>query len=238
MSSPIKYEGSSPGGEFPQPSVQEAYFFLSILKNQISKPDVDWDKVAAECNFKNAETARVRFGQVKRKLGIVNQAGPPKASPTSRKRATAVKEENIDGDAEGTGATQSAKKKPRKRAAAGATQVDQEKTKTPTTPIKAPSVTGPASTATSCGVATKPDVSTRTLHHPVETATASQAARIEFGDYTNYTSTEGFHLHPPVMNRHEANRLSASVFSADPAGFGTQGDHAAIGMRYDSDADI
>lgn len=42
-----------------QPSVQEAYFFLSILKNQQNKPEVDWDKVAQESGFKNAETAKV-----------------------------------------------------------------------------------------------------------------------------------------------------------------------------------
>ncbi|KOS20521.1 hypothetical protein ESCO_005416 [Escovopsis weberi] len=57
-----------------EPTPAEAMFFFSILKNMKNKADIDWQAVAADQNFKNAEVAKVRFGQVKRKLGISSDA--------------------------------------------------------------------------------------------------------------------------------------------------------------------
>ncbi|KAK3304400.1 uncharacterized protein B0T15DRAFT_512555 [Chaetomium strumarium] len=52
------------------PTPQEAYVFYSVVKHIRGKPDVDWDAMAKDCGFKNAETAKVRYGQIKRKLNI------------------------------------------------------------------------------------------------------------------------------------------------------------------------
>lgn len=38
----------------------EATLFFSVFKHNKAKVEIDWDKVAAECNFKNASTAKVR----------------------------------------------------------------------------------------------------------------------------------------------------------------------------------
>ncbi|KAK0634767.1 hypothetical protein B0T17DRAFT_594556 [Bombardia bombarda] len=54
----------------PQPTAQEAILFFSIIRNMKTKPEIDWKAVAQEAKLKNAETAKVRFGQIKRKLGI------------------------------------------------------------------------------------------------------------------------------------------------------------------------
>ncbi|KAM7183457.1 hypothetical protein V8F33_013567 [Rhypophila sp. PSN 637] len=64
----------------PQPTPAEAYLFFTLIKNMKSKPDIDWDQVAIDNGFKNAETAKVRYGQIKRKLGLTDtaaQGAPP-----------------------------------------------------------------------------------------------------------------------------------------------------------------
>ncbi|KAK3191316.1 hypothetical protein K4F52_002526 [Lecanicillium sp. MT-2017a] len=65
------------------PTAQEAMFFYTMIKYMKNKADVDWDKVAAEVGFKNAGVARVRFGQIKRKLGLDGSDSPSKATPRS-----------------------------------------------------------------------------------------------------------------------------------------------------------
>ncbi|KAF4126449.1 hypothetical protein GMORB2_0185 [Geosmithia morbida] len=69
------------------PSSAEALFFFAIVKHTKNKADIDWQSVAAEQGFKNAEVAKVRFGQVKRKLGLNSDTGvsPKKAPATPRK---------------------------------------------------------------------------------------------------------------------------------------------------------
>lgn len=37
----------------------EATLFFSVFKHNKAKAEIDWDKVADECNFKNASTAKV-----------------------------------------------------------------------------------------------------------------------------------------------------------------------------------
>ncbi|KAK3387009.1 hypothetical protein B0H63DRAFT_146392 [Podospora didyma] len=66
-----------PNGQ-KQPSPAEAYLFFTIIKNMRTKPDIDWQGVANDNNFKNAETAKVRYGQIKRKLGFSDSSGPPR----------------------------------------------------------------------------------------------------------------------------------------------------------------
>ncbi|KAK7417150.1 hypothetical protein QQX98_004753 [Neonectria punicea] len=61
-----------------EPTAAEAMLFFSIVKNTKNKADVDWEAVASEQGFKTAEVAKVRFGQVKRKLGISSDATPTK----------------------------------------------------------------------------------------------------------------------------------------------------------------
>lgn len=43
-----------------EPTPAEAMLFYSIVKNTRNKADVDWDAVATEAGFKNAEVAKVR----------------------------------------------------------------------------------------------------------------------------------------------------------------------------------
>lgn len=55
---------ASPGeamgiGDKPIPTAAEAHMFFTLIKNMKSKPDIDWDAVAVDNNFKNAETAKV-----------------------------------------------------------------------------------------------------------------------------------------------------------------------------------
>ncbi|KAG7285094.1 hypothetical protein NEMBOFW57_009714 [Staphylotrichum longicolle] len=53
-----------------QPTPQEANLFFAVIKNMMGKPEVDWAAVAVDSGLKNAETAKVRYGQIKRKLGL------------------------------------------------------------------------------------------------------------------------------------------------------------------------
>ncbi|KAG6029052.1 hypothetical protein E4U41_000503 [Claviceps citrina] len=77
-----------------EPTAQEAMFFFAIVKHTRNKADIDWNAVAVEQGFKNADVAKVRFGQVKRKLGISSDAPvvatPPSASRTPTKKAPSV----------------------------------------------------------------------------------------------------------------------------------------------------
>ncbi|RFU80940.1 hypothetical protein TARUN_1225 [Trichoderma arundinaceum] len=66
-----------------EPTASEAMFFFAIVKHTRNKADIDWEAVAQEQNFKNAEVAKVRFGQVKRKLGIDSTATPKKGNTSS-----------------------------------------------------------------------------------------------------------------------------------------------------------
>ncbi|KAL7922979.1 hypothetical protein ACQKWADRAFT_312509 [Trichoderma austrokoningii] len=66
-----------------EPTASEAMFFFAIVKHTRNKADIDWDAVAQEQNFKNAEVAKVRFGQVKRKLGIDSNVTPKKGINSS-----------------------------------------------------------------------------------------------------------------------------------------------------------
>ncbi|KAG5942962.1 hypothetical protein E4U59_000763 [Claviceps monticola] len=69
------------------PTAQEAMFFFAIVKHTRNKADIDWNAVALEQSFKNADVAKVRFGQVKRKLGIQCDAGPTVTTPPPSCRA-------------------------------------------------------------------------------------------------------------------------------------------------------
>ncbi|KAK0705126.1 hypothetical protein B0H67DRAFT_448774, partial [Lasiosphaeris hirsuta] len=42
-----------------QPTAAEAFLFYTIIKNMKEKPAIDWDGVARDNNFKNADTAKV-----------------------------------------------------------------------------------------------------------------------------------------------------------------------------------
>ncbi|KAK4120800.1 hypothetical protein N657DRAFT_683287 [Parathielavia appendiculata] len=73
---PPKTAKAAPAGDAgdgrKQPTAQEAYLFYTIIKNMKGKPEIDWAAVAVDAGFKNAETAKVRYGQIKRKLGLDN----------------------------------------------------------------------------------------------------------------------------------------------------------------------
>jgi hypothetical protein len=42
-----------------EPTAAEAMFFYAIVKHMKNKADIDWNAVAEEQNFKNAEVAKV-----------------------------------------------------------------------------------------------------------------------------------------------------------------------------------
>jgi hypothetical protein len=49
------------GSAHPQPTAQEGFFFLSIIRNLTNRLEVDWDKVALESGHKSADVAKVSF---------------------------------------------------------------------------------------------------------------------------------------------------------------------------------
>ncbi|KAH8657158.1 hypothetical protein BGZ60DRAFT_434804 [Tricladium varicosporioides] len=58
--------------EYPsgkEASAKDGFFFLSIINHMKNKLEVDWEAVAGEVGYSNGTTAKVRFGQIKRKLG-------------------------------------------------------------------------------------------------------------------------------------------------------------------------
>ncbi|KAH0525334.1 hypothetical protein TsFJ059_007717 [Trichoderma semiorbis] len=75
-----------------EPTASEAMFFFAIVKHTRNRADIDWDAVAQEQGFKNAEVAKVRFGQVRRKLGIsIDTATTPKKGSSSPAASTPSK---------------------------------------------------------------------------------------------------------------------------------------------------
>jgi len=44
----------------PLPTPAESHMFYTLVKNMKTKPEIDWDAVAIDNNFKNADTAKVR----------------------------------------------------------------------------------------------------------------------------------------------------------------------------------
>ncbi|KAL7821434.1 hypothetical protein V8C44DRAFT_354070 [Trichoderma aethiopicum] len=95
----------------PQPTASEAMFFFAIVKHTKNRADIDWNAVAVEQGFKNAEVAKVRFGQVRRKLGIESNTTPKKgggntssaASTPSKVRKTPTGRTGTKGKARGGG---------------------------------------------------------------------------------------------------------------------------------------
>ncbi|KAL1841422.1 hypothetical protein VTJ49DRAFT_7099 [Mycothermus thermophilus] len=69
---PPKIKKLNAEGEEPKPTAQETYLFYAIIKHMKGKPEIDWDGVAQFVGLKNADTAKSRYGQVRRKLGIDN----------------------------------------------------------------------------------------------------------------------------------------------------------------------
>ena len=89
-------------------SAPEMRFITAFFTNIKTKPDVDWDQVAADANLKDSRCARDRFRQIMAKHGC--QAALSGASPGKGKRGT-VK------DAEESTPAKVTKRAPRKTAA-------------------------------------------------------------------------------------------------------------------------
>ncbi|KAJ4316434.1 hypothetical protein N0V84_007872 [Fusarium piperis] len=86
-----------------EPTAAEAMLFFSIVKHTRNKADVDWDSVALEAGFKNADVAKVRFGQVKRKLGISTDTGVAPRAPSTPTKKGASKVAKTPRSARGKG---------------------------------------------------------------------------------------------------------------------------------------
>ncbi|KAF4441922.1 hypothetical protein F53441_11882 [Fusarium austroafricanum] len=86
-----------------EPTAAEAMLFFSIVKHTRNKADVDWNAVANEAGFKNADVAKVRFGQVKRKLGISTETTAPTRAPATPKKPTSARVSKTPRSAKGKG---------------------------------------------------------------------------------------------------------------------------------------
>ncbi|KAK3315176.1 hypothetical protein B0H66DRAFT_606078 [Apodospora peruviana] len=64
----------------PTPSDGDKELFLAYVKYMKTKPEVDWDDIAQHMGYKNAGVAKVRFGQVTKRLGFTTPAGRPAAA--------------------------------------------------------------------------------------------------------------------------------------------------------------
>ncbi|KAK0706574.1 hypothetical protein B0T26DRAFT_680241 [Lasiosphaeria miniovina] len=75
----------------PMPNQAESYLFYTMHLAMKSKPEFDWNAIAEMNGFKNAETAKVRYGQIKRKLKMETWTVPASAAsgPGSAKRTPA-----------------------------------------------------------------------------------------------------------------------------------------------------
>ncbi|KAI0443932.1 hypothetical protein F4803DRAFT_513350 [Xylaria telfairii] len=67
-----------------QVTAQESKLFTHIVKQLPKAIDIDWDQLAKELGFKNAEVAKTRCRQIRTKLGIY---GPPGSSSQTSKSA-------------------------------------------------------------------------------------------------------------------------------------------------------
>ncbi|KAM0343724.1 hypothetical protein ACHAPU_008315 [Fusarium lateritium] len=99
-----------------EPTAAEAMLFFSIVKHTRNKADVDWNAVATEAGFKNADVAKVRFGQVKRKLGISTETSAPARTPysTPKKGTGSRVSKTTPGSAKGKGKGRKVKKEEEK----------------------------------------------------------------------------------------------------------------------------
>ncbi|KAG0647932.1 hypothetical protein D0Z07_6047 [Hyphodiscus hymeniophilus] len=75
---------------FPEPNPKEAMFFYHVINSTKNKLEarlfhsmiIDWNEVAHKGGYTNANTAAVRFGQIKRRLGL-NQATASASTSTT-----------------------------------------------------------------------------------------------------------------------------------------------------------
>ncbi|CAK7229180.1 hypothetical protein SBRCBS47491_007160 [Sporothrix bragantina] len=91
----VAAEGTTASG-FPDPTPQEAFFFYNMIKNMQNQPDIDWDGVATDSNFKNAAVAKKRFYQIKQKLGLDGRATPATKSPRKPRGCKAADGQTLD----------------------------------------------------------------------------------------------------------------------------------------------
>ncbi|KAG9236115.1 hypothetical protein BJ875DRAFT_526778 [Amylocarpus encephaloides] len=55
-----------------KPTESETLFIFAIMCHMKGRPDIDWDKVAHMCGYTTPGVAQVRWGQIKRKLGMAS----------------------------------------------------------------------------------------------------------------------------------------------------------------------
>ncbi|KAH6669881.1 hypothetical protein B0J14DRAFT_565654 [Halenospora varia] len=76
--------------EYPsgkEATAKDGFFFLSIINHMRNKLEVDWEAVAGEVGYSNGTTAKVRFGQIKRKLGYKGDEANGKQGTKLKKKA-------------------------------------------------------------------------------------------------------------------------------------------------------
>ncbi|KAL2882403.1 hypothetical protein SGCOL_002143 [Colletotrichum sp. CLE4] len=62
----------------PEMSPSDVNFMCHVFMHMTEKPVIDWDSFAEAAGFKSASVARTRWGQIKRKFSLVDQATPKK----------------------------------------------------------------------------------------------------------------------------------------------------------------
>ncbi|KAF8856300.1 hypothetical protein BDZ45DRAFT_804318 [Acephala macrosclerotiorum] len=78
-------------------AASQLLFFEIIFAHMTTRPDVDWDAVAAKAGYGTPLIARNRFSTIIRKPKSVNDGSPPTASPSKSQsgKSTKAKEKHI-----------------------------------------------------------------------------------------------------------------------------------------------
>lgn len=98
------------------PKVPSSPLQVSYFSSITNKPQIDFDKLAEKCNYKNAATARVMFGNKRRALRDAELAAgtaPPPASP-KRGRKPKPKADGEGGEGDGEPVKKRGRGRPRK----------------------------------------------------------------------------------------------------------------------------
>ncbi|KAI1388363.1 uncharacterized protein F4822DRAFT_243613 [Hypoxylon trugodes] len=74
-------------------------FFYTLSKHLPRSVEVDWAAFTAEMEYRDVSTAKMRFGQVRKKFGVGHPTGTPSQSPS--KITKAPRSKKVKGGAKG-----------------------------------------------------------------------------------------------------------------------------------------
>ncbi|KAE9371977.1 hypothetical protein N431DRAFT_535637 [Stipitochalara longipes BDJ] len=111
-----------------KPSDKEAMFFLHILGAMKNKPEVDWDLVASRAGYGSANSAKVRFGQIKKAIGFNDDGTVSTTTTPTKARAPRIKKEKTVGSGTNGTPAKVTKKRgtPKKKVFKSAAEVEED----------------------------------------------------------------------------------------------------------------